>query len=123
MGKKKKDKRIFRYLDMPLLKQQWNKIDYIYYADELAKIHAQSFVSIENVETMGNSFPKLYRLVKASGATSISFFTIEGHQSAIGMIVIFYNKPKKYNLHYPKVILPHIQKLAILLDYESLRDK
>jgi hypothetical protein len=28
---------------------------------------------------MGEKFPKLYRLVKASDAKAISFFTIEGH--------------------------------------------
>ena len=110
-------------LDTPLLKQQWNKIDYIYYADELARIHAQSFVSIEDIESMGTSFPKLYRLVKTSGAKAITFFTIEGSSSEIGMIVILYKESKKYDLHYPKVILPHIQKLAILLDYESKPDK
>lgn len=110
-----------RSLDTPLLRQQWNKIDYIYYADELSRIHEQSFIQIEDVEKMGSIFPKLYRLVKASDAKAISFFTIEGKDSAIGMIVILYKEPKKYTLAYPKVILPCIQKLAILLDYENIK--
>ena len=29
-----------RSLDIPDLKQQWNKLDYVYYADELYKIHS-----------------------------------------------------------------------------------
>jgi len=30
---------------------------------------------------MGETLPKLYRLVKASDAKAVSFFTIEGHDS------------------------------------------
>lgn len=108
-------------LDTPLIGKQWNKIDYIYYADELSKIHNQSFVQISNIEQMKYSLPKLYRLVKASDAKAISFFTIEGKDQAIGMVVILYKQEKQYNLEYPKVILPSIQKLALLLDYESIK--
>lgn len=110
-----------RCLDTPLLRQQWNKIDYIYYADELAKIHSQSFVQIEDIGQMGNSLPKLYRLVKASDAKAISFFTIEGHNSAIGMVVLLYKEHKKYDSNYHRAILPCIQRLAILLDYENAK--
>ena len=109
-----------RSLDTPTLKQQWNKLDYIYYADELAKLHSQSFVKFENVEQMGHSLPKLYRLVKASDAQAVTFFTLEGHTSQIGLIVIFYKEAKKYDYQYAGDILPHIQKLAILLDYDKI---
>ena len=108
-------------LDTPLIGKQWNKIDYIYYADELSKIHNQSFVQIPNIEQMKYNLPKLYRLVKASDAKAISFFTIEGKNQAIGMVVILYKQEKQYDLEYPKVILPSIQKLALLLDYESIK--
>ena len=109
-----------RSLDTPTLKQQWNKLDYIYYADELAKIHNQSFVKFESIENMGMTLPKLYRLVKSSEAESVSFFTIEGHNSQIGLIVLFYKRPKKYDYQYAGGILPHIQKLALLLDYDKI---
>ena len=108
-------------LDAPTLKQQWNKLDYIYYADELAKIHGQSFVQFETVEDMGKNLPKLYRLVKASDAKAVSFFTIEGHNSQIGLVVLFYKEYKKYNYQFARGILPCIQKLAILLDYEKVK--
>ena len=107
-----------RSLDTPSLQQQWNRLDYIYYADELYKIHSQSFVKFEDIDRMRNSLPKLYRLVKGSEAKAVSFFTIEGHDSQIGLIVIFYESSKKYNYKYAGRILPHIQKLALLLDYE-----
>lgn len=108
-----------RDINTPLLKQNWSKIDYIYYADELYKIHNQSFVQINDVEQMKEQLPKLYRLVKASEAKAISFFTIEGTEHPIGLVVLLYKEPKKYTIHYPKVILPSIQKLAILLDYNK----
>ena len=109
-----------RSLDTPTLQQQWNKLDYIYYADELSKIHSQGFVKFENVDDMGKSLPKLFRLVKASEAKAVSFFTIEGHSSQIGIIIILYKEPRKYDYRYAGDILPHIQKLALLLDYEKI---
>lgn len=112
-----------RSVDTPLLKQQWNRIDYIYYADELSKIHNQKYVHIDNIANMETTLPKLCRLVKASDAESVSFFTIEGHESEIGMVVIFYKDYKPYDQNYTKKIMPHIQKLAVLLDYENSRKK
>ena len=108
-----------RSLDAPTLQQQWNKLDYIYYADELTKIHSQSFVKFENIEDMKGMLPKLYRLVDSSEAKAISFFTIEGHDNQIGLIILFYKEPKKYDYRYAGSILPHIQKLALLLDYDK----
>lgn len=110
-----------RSLDTPTLKQQWNRMDYIYYADELAKIHSQSFVQFENIEQLGEVLPKIYRLVKASDAQAISFFTIEGYNSPIGLVVILYKESKHYDYQYAQKILPCIQKLTILLDYEQAK--
>lgn len=108
-----------RCLDTPLIGKQWNKIDYTYYADELARIHNQSFIQFENIEQMATSLPKLYRLVRSSDAKAVSFFTIEGHDSQIGLIVLLYNEYKKYDYNYARGILPCIQRLALLLDYEQ----
>lgn len=110
-----------RSLDTPLLKSQWNNMDYIYYADELMRIHSQSFVQIKDISEMGSYLPKLYHLVKASDAKSVTFFTVEGATQPIGMVVILYKECPNYTLNYPKVILPSIQKLAILLDYENAK--
>lgn len=108
-------------LDYATLKQQWNKIDYIYYADELVKIHNQSFVQFRNIEQMENYFPKLYRLVIGSDAKAVTFFTIEGHDSPIGLVVILYKEYKKYDQSFAQKILPSIQRLAVLLDYNKTR--
>jgi len=47
-------------------------------------------------------------LVKSSDAKAISFFTIEGHDYPIGLIIVFYKEPKTYNKRYAGRILPHI---------------
>ena len=57
---------------------------------------------------MGKALPKLYRLAKASDAKAISFFTIEGYQSQIGLIVILYKAPRIYDYKFAGSILPHI---------------
>lgn len=109
-------------LDTPLLKPQWDKIDYIYYADELVKVHNQSFIHIQNLENIKNSLPKLYRILKGSDAQAASIYAIEGHEAPIGMIVILYKQPKDvYSLNCQKTILSSIQKLAILLDYDNMQ--
>ena len=109
-----------RSVDIPTLKQQWNKLDYIYYADELQRIHTQSYIKFININDLKTSLPKLYRLVKASEANSVTFFTLEGRDTQIGLIVILYKEPRKYDYKYAAKILPHIQKLALLLDYNEL---
>lgn len=108
-------------LDNHTLKQQWNRIDYIYYADELTKIHNQSFVQFRNIDLMKSNFPKLYRLVIASDAKAASFFTLEGPDVPIGLIVILYKEYKHYDQSFAKKILPSIQRLALLLDYNKVK--
>lgn len=70
---------------------------------------------------MGKSLPKLYRLVKASDAKAISFYTVEGPDNAIGLVIIFYKEVKKYDPSSYRFILPCIQRLALLLDYENTK--
>ena len=106
-----------KYLDTPLLRQQWNKLDYIYYADELSRIHNQGTVYIEDLDSMRRYFPKFYYLLKASGAEAATFFTLEGYDSAIGLVVVLYAAPKK--AQYNRSILHCVQRLSILLDYEN----
>jgi hypothetical protein len=60
------------------------------------------------VEEMGMNLPKLYRLVKASEAEAISFFTIEGHNNQIGLVVTLYKNPTRYDYKYAGRILHHI---------------
>ena len=106
-------------IDTPLLKNQWTNMDYVYYVDELEKLHNQEIVQISNIKEMEDYLPKLYRLVKSSDAKAVSFYVVEGKKSPIGIIVILYKNPIENQMEKAKIIMPSIQKLAILLDYEN----
>lgn len=106
-------------LDIPLIGHQWSNLDYIYYVDELEKIHNQEIVNIQDIDNMKNSLPKLFRLVKSSDANAVSFYVVEGKNSPIGIIVILYKSLPTNMLDKNKIVMPSIQKLAILLDYEN----
>lgn len=110
-----------RSVDTPLLKSQWNNIDYIYYVDELTKIHSQNFVKIQDITEMKIALPKLYHLVKGTDAKSVSFFTIESNSQAIGMIVIFYDQEIVYDQKDLAFIFKTVNELAKLLDYENVK--
>lgn len=110
-----------RSVDTPLLKSQWNNIDYIYYVDELTKIHSQNFVKIQDITEMKIALPKLYHLVEGADAKSVSFFTIESNSQAIGMIVIFYDQEIVYDQKDLAFILKTVNELAKLLDYENVK--
>ena len=106
-------------IDTPLLKSQWTNLDYIYYVDELEKLHNQEIVHIQDLKEMEEDLPKLYRLVKSSDAKAVSFYIVEGKKSPIGIIVVLYKDPIACKMEKAKIIMPSIQKLAILLDYEN----
>ena len=106
-------------VDTPLMASYWNNMDYIYYVDELERLHNQEIVHISDIERMRSIFPKLYRLVKSSDAKAVSFYVIEGKNSPIGMVVLLYKEAPSDQLEKAKIIMPSIQKLAILLDYEN----
>lgn len=107
-------------IDVPLLKAQWSNLDYVYYADELERLHNQSVVKITDITKASYSLPKLCRLIKISEANSAIFFVVEGKSQPIGMVVILYKDIPNPNIDYQKIVLPTIQKLAILLDYENV---
>lgn len=106
-------------IDTPLLKSQWTNLDYIYYVDELERLHNQEIVHIQDLNEMEEDLPKFYRLVKSSEAKAVSFYIVEGKKSPIGIIVMLYKDPIACKMEKAKIIMPSIQKLAILLDYEN----
>lgn len=106
-------------VDTPLLKNQWTNLNYIYYVDELEKIHNQGILNFNDIDDMSKNFPKLCRLLKYSEAEAASFYTIEGKKMPIGIIIILYKNPINCKMSKAKIVMPSIQKLAILLDYEN----
>lgn len=110
-----------RGIEAEPLREYWTNLEYIYYEDELSKIHNSEYLRIKDIESIKTTMPKLYRKLKLSGAKSAAFYTIEGMRSPIGMIVVLYDHTKEYHLgYYMEVISSDIQKLAVLLDYKAV---
>ena len=106
-------------IDTPLLKSIWTNMDYVYYVDELERIHNQEILLIKDIEEIKETLPKLYRLIESSDAKAASFYVIEGKNSPIGIVLALYKEKPTNQLEKSKIIMPSIQKLAILLDYEN----
>lgn len=104
------------------VKEYWSDLEYIYYQDELSKIHNQGYLRIEDIDSIKFQFPKLYKKLYISEAKSAALYPIEGIENPIGMIIVLYKQPKKYNLgFYNAHVSPQIQKLSTLLDYPNLK--
>lgn len=107
-------------IDSEPLKDYWSNLDYIYYEDELSKIHNLEFLLISNVDDIQVTMPKFYRKLRLSGAKAATFYTIEGLNNPIGMVVILYKEPHAKSKNVEKILFD-IQKLALLLDYQNVK--
>lgn len=105
-------------LEDDFLKHYWSDLEYFYYYEELSRIHNYGYLRIENVDSIATLFPRLHKKLLTCGAKSAAFYPIEGIDGPIGMVLVLYKNPKKYNIgFYTKYVSPQIQKLSILLDY------
>lgn len=102
---------------IPNLSQYWRELDYIYYVDELKRIHDQGYLRIGNVEEIRESLPRLYRQLLVCQAKSATFYAVDGLDTPAGVVVILYKEPRDLsNPNNISNITPYIQKLAFLLN-------
>lgn len=109
-------------LDSEPVKMYWHELEYIYYEDEISRIHDNGSLLVNDVDSIKNSFPKIYRKLISCNAKAATFYPIEGVRTPIGMIIILYKKPN--NLHdseYINNVSPQIQRLSTLLDYPNIK--
>lgn len=103
-------------------KSMWKDMDYIHYSEELERIHSRGFLMIDDGRP--NDFPRFKKRLDLCDVKHAAFFPINGVSEHIGMIIIFYEDHEYYNIKdFQKDILPHINKLSILLDYDSVKKK
>lgn len=95
-------------IDTPLLKSIWTNMDYVYYVDELERIHNQEILLIKDIEEIKETLPKLYRLIESSDAKAASFYVIEGKNSPIGIVLALYKERPTNQLEKSKIIMPSI---------------
>lgn len=80
-------------LDSEPVKMYWHELEYIYYEDEISRIHDNGSLLVHNVDSVKKSFPKIYRKLMSCNAQAAAFYPIEGVRTPIGMIIILYKEP------------------------------
>ena len=51
-------------LDNDPVKDYWSNLEYVYYEDELARIHNNEYLIIDNIESIKPIMPKIYKRLK-----------------------------------------------------------
>lgn len=109
-------------LDSEPVKMYWNELEYIYYEDEISRIHDNGSLLINNIDSIKSSFPKIYRKLISCNAQAAAFYPIEGVRTPIGMIIVLYKKPNHlHDSEYINKVSPQIQRLSTLLDYPNIK--
>lgn len=104
------------------VKMYWNELEYIYYEDELRRIHDNGSLLINNVDSIKHTFPKIYRKLVSCNSKSAAFYPLEGVRTPIGMILVLYKDPNHlHDQEYINKVSPQIQRLSTLLDYPNIK--
>lgn len=107
----------------PQVKKFFKELDWIYYSDELKALQDQSYYRCNSLDSLKIKYPKLYYDVfQELNPRALAIYNIQGLDSPLGLLVILYNKPKKYYLGYSNTtIYPYLQQLSSILDYNNIK--
>ena len=107
----------------PQVKKFFKELDWIYYSDELKALQDQSYYRCNSLDSLKATYPKLYYDVfRELNPRALAIYNIQGLDSPLGLLVILYNKPKKYYLGYSNTtIYPYLQQLSSILDYNNIK--
>ena len=106
-------------------KKFFKDLDYVTYLDELQTIYQSSFVRCNSMEEFKNKFPRLYYdAFRYLDNKALAIYPLKGVHGYLGMIVLLYDKPRKYYDGYTeKVITPSAEQLCAILDYNNVSRK
>ena len=109
----------------PQVKKFFRELDWIYYSDELKTLQDQSYYRCNSLDSLKIKYPKLYYDVfQELNPKALAIYNLQGIDSSLGLLIILYDKPKKYYLGYSNtVIYPYLQQLASILDYNNIKKK
>ena len=107
----------------PQVKKFFKELDWIYYSDELKALQDQSYYRCNSLDSLKATYPKLYYDVfQELNPRALAIYNIQVLDSPLGLLVILYNKPKKYYLGYSNTtIYPYLQQLSSILDYNNIK--
>lgn len=102
----------------------FKELDYLNYGQEIQRINELKYLRIDSISKYEHEYPNFMELLKICGTPSAAFYPIHGTHDYIGMLIVLYNKPKDYQLgYYQRVLHEPLQDLAILLDYNSVKNE
>ena len=109
----------------PQVKKFFRELDWLYYSDELKTLQDQSYYRCNSLDSLKIKYPKLYYDVfQELNPKALAIYNLQGVDSSLGLLIILYDKPKKYYLGYSNtVIYPYLQQLASILDYNNIKKK
>lgn len=109
----------------PKVNKFFKELDWMYYSEELKTLQDQSYYRCNNLSELQEKYPKLYYDVfRELNPRALAIYNIQGLDSPLGLLVVLYNKPKKYYLGYSNItIYPYLQQLASILDYNNIKRK
>ena len=107
----------------PKINKFFKELDWMYYSDELKTLQDQSYYRCNSLDSLKIKYPKLYYDVfQELNPRALAINNIQGLDSPLGLLVILYNKPKKYYLGYSNTtIYPYLQQLSSILDYNNIK--
>ena len=107
----------------PKVNKFFKELDWMYYSDELKTLQDQSYYRCNSLDSLKIKYPKLYYDVfQELNPRALAIYNIQGLDSPLGLLVILYNKPKKYYLGYSNTtIYPYLQQLSSILDYNNIK--
>lgn len=109
----------------PKVNKFFKELDWMYYSDELKTLQDQSYYRCNSLDSLNIKYPKLYYDVfQELNPKALAIYNLQGVDSPLGLLIILYDKPKKYYLGYSNtVIYPYLQQLASILDYNNIKRK
>lgn len=108
-----------RSIENEILQDYWTNLKYVYYCDELQRIHNTGCFMINNIEDVKFTLPRLYKKFKESDAKAVTVLPLEGIKMPIGMVIIFYKEPQPVRALHTQKISKLLQQLSTLLDREK----
>lgn len=109
----------------PQVKKYFKELDWIYYSDELKALQSSGYYRCNSLTELQKDYPKLYYdIFRELDLQALAIYNIQGIDSSLGILIVLYDKPKKYYLGYSnQVIYPYVQQLASILDYNNIKRK
>lgn len=106
-------------------KKIFNDLEYVYYSGELRAIQESASIRVDSMAQFEKKFPRLYYdAFRFLNTSALAIYPLRGVDDYLGMLIVTYDKPKKYYVGYTdKIITPYVEQLTSILDYKNIKNR